>query len=67
MLLAALEALVDEAALEVAADVLAEAALDLITYFLLSRGMKKQNEPPAAPEPAAPAEPEALPENTTEE
>ena len=46
---------------------LAEAALDLITYFLLSRGMKKQNEPPAAPEPAAPAEPEALPENTTEE
>ncbi len=46
---------------------LAEAALDLITYFLLSRGMKKQNEPQAAPEPAAPAEPEALPENTTEE
>ena len=46
---------------------LAEAALDLVTYFLLTRGMKKQNEPPAAPEPAAPAEPEALPENTTEE
>ena len=40
---------------------------DLITYSLLSRGMKKQNAPQAAPEPAAPAEPEALPENTTEE
>ena len=43
-----------------------EAALDLVTYFLLNNGMKKQNElkemPATAPETAA--EPNTLPEGT---
>ena len=45
----------------------AEAVLDLVTYFLLNHGMKKQNEPHEIPAQAVPAEPEALPENTAEE
>ena len=46
---------------------IAEAVLDLVTYFLLNHGMKKQNEQHEIPAEAAPAEPEALPENTAEE
>ena len=41
---------------------LAEAALDLATYLLLSRGMKKENSLPEEPEPAQPAKPAALTE-----
>ena len=46
---------------------IAEAVLDLVTYLLLTNGLKKQNEPQTVPEPAAPPAPEKLPETTAEE
>ena len=46
---------------------IAEAVLDLVTYLLLTNGLKKQNGPQSVPEPAAPPAQEKLPETTAEE
>ena len=47
---------------------LAEAVLDIVTYFLLTRGIKKQNADPEFVQPVpVPAEPEVKPVPESEE